>query len=122
MLGSYLKLSAYVMGHKLTEERVVAVAKHVVKADSRADEYLLYTGYSLNSAEKLGVFALICHKIFAGTGGKTLSVGTNAMLLLLLTGRVAEVCGGAAYVVDISLEVRHSGDLFSLCNHGFHAS
>ena len=122
MLGRNLKLTRYVVGYELTEEGIVVICDEVIKAYTRAHEYLFYALDLLNLGEHMRVFGMIDLQILTRGGGKALFIRANAAFLLLIAGGVAEVGGGAADVVDIALEVGECRDLLCLGNNAALAS
>ena len=68
------------------------------------------------------IVAVIGLQIFAGGGEETLLVGAGAVGQLLLTGGLAEICRGAADIVNIALEGRIFRHLPRLGQDGFVAS
>ena len=122
MLGSDLQLTADVMAHELSEEVAVLVLQHVVKADAGADENLFDSGYLPQLAQQGKVVAVVCVQIGAGRGGKTAAIGAHALFQLLGAGCVAEIGGGAANVMDVTLEEGMLGEAFNLFYNGFVAA
>ena len=107
------------MLYKLGEEVALLVGKHIVEADTRADEYLLDTLDFANFSKKLEIIVFVGIEVRTWCRIKTLSVLAGAQFLLLLAGRTAEVGCRAAYIVDIALEARAVYDFMSLFKHRF---
>ena len=99
---------------KVIEEFIVFIGHYVVIADSAADKNSFNSGKRTKFAENFKIFAVVRNKIGAGSGRKAFFACAKSELFLFFTGRSAEVCGRAAYVMDISFEIGMSGQLFCL--------
>ena len=117
MLGRNLKLSRNVSCNQSSEKAIVIIVYKVIVANTRADEHLFNSLNSLNLRKKPFVLTVVNLEILAGCGSKTLLVFAQASVFLTFTGGEAEVCGGAAYIVDISLESGKRGKKFCLFNY-----
>ena len=65
---------------------------------------------------------MITDKIFTWRGSEAFSVCADPMLKLMLAGRVTEIGGRTANVVDISLKSGKFGDLFRFLNNALGTS
>ena len=122
MLGCNLKLTRNVASYKLAEEGVVAVVNKVVEANTRPYEHLFDAVYPLDIAKKGCVFGMIDLEIFTRRRREAFSARTNTVFLLLLARGVSKVCGRAANVVYIALEIRHFCDNMRLAHNAFVAT
>ena len=119
MLRGYLQLSGNVVLYQLPEEGVLFICQQIVKADAAADEDLLDPGYLPQLAQQVHIVAVVGVHILAGGRVQALPPAAGALGHLLFTGRVPEIGGGAAYIVDVALEVRILHHFFGLCQNGF---
>ena len=122
VLGGNLQLARDVILHQLAEEGIVRIRHQIVKTNARADKHLLDPRQGLDGTQKINVLSVVSDEVRTGRGGKALAVGANAVLQLFFAGRVAEIGGRAAHVVNVALEIRHFGDLFRLRNHRFNTA
>ena len=119
MLGRNLELSRNVVADELAEEGVVGVCHEVVKADSRADEYLFDSGNSLDRLDQIVIFLVIDLEVGAGLGREAFAVRANAAFELFIAGGSAEIRRGTADVVYVTLEIGHFNDLARLGENAF---
>ena len=99
------QLTGGVMLGKLTNKGVVAVEQGVVKADSAAYKDLLHARKCAQLTQELDV-ALVRHrKVLAGLRREATPAHARPARELLLAGGHAEVCRGAAHVVNVALKV-----------------
>ncbi len=118
----HFQLTADVMFHQFFEKRVVRVRHQIVKADARADKYFFYAGQRPQSAKKRQIIRMIHLQIGTWFREKALSVFADALRHLFLAGRMSEIGGGTAHVVDIALEIRLLYHLLCFPQNGFVAS
>ena len=104
VLGGHLQLTGHMVLHQLAQKGSRLVRLDVVKADARADEHLLHPRQGPDLAQQRQIVALVGVQIGACLRGQTGPVLAQPRLFLLFTGGMAEVGGGPAHVVDISLE------------------
>ena len=110
VLRGDLQLSGHMVLHQLLEEGIVRVSHQVVEPDAAADEHLFHARQLPHPAQNFKVVAVIHDHVGAGGGGKAvLAAGAHAAQHLLAAGGEAEVCGGAAHIVDVALEIRLVG-------------
>ena len=110
VLRSHLQLTGHMVLYQFLEEGVVRVGHQVVEPDTAADEHLFHARQLPHPAQDLQVVAVVHDHVGAGGGGKTvLAAGAHAPQHLLPAGGKAEVCGGAAHIVDVALEIRLVG-------------
>ena len=68
------------------------------------------------------IFAFVYHKILAWRRRKALFALAHAALFLPVAGGAAEICRRSADIMDISLEIGHSGKHFCLTDNGILAA
>ena len=122
MLRGHLQLTGDMVFHQLTEEAVVLVRQQIVKPDAAADKHLFHPGQCAKLLEQAEIIAVVRNEIFAGGGEQALLGGTYALGLLLFTGGLTEVGGGAAHIVDIALELRVRNEHVCLFENGLVAA
>ena len=110
------------MLYHFPQEGVVLIAHEVIKADAAADKDLLDAGEFPELTKETEIVLMIHLQIFTGSGEQTLAVGAYALGELLGAAGVAEVCRGAAYIMDIALEVRVRNHLVRLIDDGLVAA
>ena len=101
-----LKLTAYMVLYKLTEEGFILIQHKIVKAHTATYKHLFYTRQLAHGAQNRQIVLVVNDKVFASLCADTFLIGAHTEFFLLKTRRVAEVCGRAAYVVDIAFKVR----------------
>ena len=104
------------------KERAVFVCQHIIETDTRTDEHLLHLWNGPQFAQQGNIIAVIRTNILAWFREKALPVWTCALRQLLFAGRETEVCGRAAYIVDIALKVRFLCEKLCLFHQRFMAS
>ena len=104
VLRGHLQLSGNMIFHQFGKKFAALVLHHVVKADAGTDEDLLDTRNGAQLPEEFQVIGMVGVQIGAGLGGKASPVFTKTVLLLLGAGEVAEIGGGPAHVVDVTLK------------------
>ena len=109
MLRGNLQLAGDVVLHQLGKERLIFVLQHIIVADAAADEDLFHPGDIPQLAQQGQIVGVVRVNVGAGGGGQTALLGAHAVFQLLCAGGVPEVGGRAAYIVDIALEIRESG-------------
>ena len=105
MLRGDFQLTGNVVLHQLPEKGVLFVRQQIVEADAAADEHLFDAGELPQLAKQCDIVRVVGVHILAGGGVKALPPAAGTLTQLLFTGRVAEICGGAADVVDVALEI-----------------
>ena len=121
MLRGHLQLPADVVGHQLPEEFRIPVQEHIVIPYAAADKDLLHPRQGPQPPQKLRVFRVVRIQILTRLRGQAAPVFAAAVLLLPGTGGVAEVGGGAAHIVDVSLKLRVFRQDLRLPHHGLDA-
>ena len=115
VFGRDLELTGDVVLHQLFKEGIVRVGHQIVEPDAAADKDLLDAGQFPDAAEDLQVIAVVDDDMRAGGRRKAvLAAVAHAAQHLLPAGRKAEVCGRAADIVDIALEIRLVGHALGL--------
>ena len=110
VLRGNFQLAGDVVFHQLLEEGIVRVGHQIVEPDAAADEYLLDARQLPDAAQDLQIVAVVHDHVGAGRGGQAvLAAIAHAPQHLFAAGREAEVCRGAADVVDVALEIRLMG-------------
>ena len=122
MLRRHLQLPGDVVLHQFLEEGVLFVCQQIVEADAAADEDLLHPGDFPQLPQQSHIVAVVGIHILAGGGVQALPSAAGALAQLLLAGRVAEVGGGAAYIVDVALEILILHHQLCFLQNGFVAS
>ena len=122
VLRGDLQLPGDVVLHQLPEEGVLGVGQKIVKANAAANEDLLDPGNFPELAQQRHIIAVVGVHILAGGGVEALPSAAGTLGHLLFAGRVPEVGGGAAHIVDVALEVRIFDHFFCLGQNGFVAS
>ena len=122
MLGRDLELAGDVVFDKLGEEIVVFILKHVVVSYAAAHKDLFHARYLPQLAQQRQIVGVIRVKVRAGRGRKAAPVGAHAALCLLFAGMMAEVCRGAADVVDVALEIGEFRERRDLADDAFVAA
>ena len=122
MLRRDLELPGDMVLHQLLEKRRFMVGQKIVKPDTAADEDLFDPRQLPQLSQELEIVTVIGLQIFAGGGEETLLVGAGTVGQLLLTGGLAEICRGAADIVNIALEGRIFRHVPRLGQDGFVAS
>ena len=117
-----LQLSGNVVLHQLLQEGILFVCQQVVKADAAADKDLLYSGELAQLPQQGNIVAVVGVHVLAGRGVQALPPAAGTLCQLLFTGGMAEIGGGAAYIVDIALEVLVVGHALCFPENGFVAS
>ena len=110
VLRGDLQLAGHMVFYQFLEEGIVRVSHQVVEPDAAADEHLFHARQLPHPAQNFEVVAVIHDHVGAGGGGKAvLAAGAHPAQHLLAAGGEAEVCGRAAHIVDIALEIRLVG-------------
>ena len=112
MLRCYLQNAANVMAAKLPKEffpgaslpALLPVRKNIVESNSGADEDLLNTLHISNSSQYLYVIPVIRIKLTAGLREKAVPAAAHAVLKLLLTGGISEICCRTPHIMNVSLK------------------
>ena len=107
-----LELTADMITDKLLEKFIVFIVNEVVEANTRTDKDLFDFGERTDAAKQMQILAVVDHEVFAGLGRKAFSALAHTAFFLSLAGGRAEVCGRAADVMDITLEIGHFGEDF----------
>ena len=105
VLRGHLELAGDVVLDQLLEEGVLLVRQQVVKADAAADEYLFYPGDLPQLAKQRHIIRMVGLHVLTGGGVEALAAAAGALGELLFAGRMAEIGGGAADIVDVALEI-----------------
>ena len=122
MLRRNLELTADMVLAKLTQESVGFIRHDIVIAQTGTHENLFDLRQRTDFAQQLDVIRMIDDHIRTGLREQALTSGTGAELELLVACGAAEVCGRAADIMDIALEVGHLRDGFCFFKNGFMAS
>ena len=122
MFGSNLELPADVILNQLVQEFVVLLEQHIVKANPRANEHLLHALYRAQPPQKRDIIGMVGVDVFTRRGRKALSALAKSVLLLFIAGRVTEICGWTANIVNVALEIRLFREHNRLVVHGVLAS
>ena len=80
--------------HQLPEKAVVLILQQIIIPDARANKHLFNSLYGTDGAQNIQILALIRLQLLAGLGGKALFALTQALSLLQIAGRPAEVAVG----------------------------
>ena len=104
MLGRNLELARNMVLDQLAEKRIVAVGHHVVIAQAAAHEYLFNAVKLAQFAQQPQVIRVVGFEVLARGREQAALVFAQAVLLLLLAGREAEIRGRPADVVEVALE------------------
>lgn len=80
------------------------VLEQIIKPDPRTDEDLLHPRNGPHLAQQRQIVGVVGVQIGTGRWGQTGTVLTHPRLALLGAGRMSEIGGWAAHVVDIALE------------------
>ena len=91
--------------HQLLEEGVLFVRQKVVKSNAAADEDLFHPRELAQLPKQGHIVGVVGIHIFAGCGVEALPPAAGTFGQLLFAGRVAEIGGGAAHIVDVALEI-----------------
>ena len=105
VLRGDLQLAGNVILYQLPEKGVLFVRQQIVEADAAADEHFFDPGELSQLAKQGNVVRVVGVHVLAGGGVQALPPAAGALTQLLFTGRVAEIGGGAADVVDVALEI-----------------
>ena len=100
-----LELPGDVIAHQLPEKRLGSVRQQIVKADAAADKDLLDAGELSQLPQQRHIIAVVGEHVFARLREQALPVRARALRELLFARGLAEVCGRAAHIVDVALEV-----------------
>ena len=122
MLRRDLELAADVVADELSEKVRAFVGKHIVIPYAGADEHLFHLRHGGNGIEQLYILGVVGFEIFTRFRRETSAVQAHPVLQLFVAGGVSEIGSRSADIVDISLEIRHRGDLLRLFDAGLNAS
>ena len=122
MLRGDFQLTGNVVLHQLPEKGVFFVRQQIVEADAAADEHLFDAGEFPQLAQQGNIVRVVGVHVFAGGGVQALPPAAGTLTQLLFTGRVTEIGGGAADVVDVALEIPVLHHDFRFPEDGFVAS
>ena len=116
-------MAGHMVLYQFLEEGVVRVGHQVVEPDTAADEHLFHARQLPHPAQNFKVVAVIHDHVGAGGGSKAVfAAGAHAPQHLLPAGGKAEVCGGAAHIVDVALEIRLVGHALGFCHDAVRAA
>ena len=118
----HLQLAGDVVLAQLPEKGPILFQHQVVESDAAANKDLLYAGKLPQPSQEGQVVAVVHLKMGTGLGTEAFPMDAGSGLRLLGTGILAEVGGGAAYIVDVALEIRLFGEKKSLPLQGFMAA
>ena len=93
-----------------------------LKADAAAHEDLLHAGKLTQVAQELGVGVLLDHHVLAERGPHAVAVAAHAVLGLLVARGPAEICRGAADVVNVAFKIGILGHFFRFFQKRFVAA
>ena len=122
MLGSHLQLTADVVGNQLSEKALILILNKIVKADARTDKHLFNSLNFTQLAEHCKILTVVNLQGGAGLGSQALFILAKACRQLFLAGRSPEIGGGAAYIVDVALEIGHFGEQLCLTKNRLFAA
>ena len=122
VLRCNLELSADVVFYQLLHKGRVWISDCIIVADARTDKHFLDSLDLAQFAQQVDIFAVVDVHVRTWFWSQTLAVLAQAVFQLLFAGRIAEVCGWAAYIMDISLESRIAGHFLCFCDDGFLAA
>ena len=91
---------------KLLKEGVLLVCQQIIKANTAANKDLFHTGNLPQLSQKGNIVGVICLHIFAGGGVQALASAASTLRKLLFAGRMTEVGGRTAHIVDVTLKCR----------------
>ena len=106
MLRGHFQLAGDVVLHQLPNEGIFFVCQEIVKPDTAADKDLFHPGDLPELSQQGHIVAVVGVYVLAWSGVEALAAAAGTLGHLLFTGRVAEIGGGAAHIVDIALEIR----------------
>ena len=121
MLRGDLQLSGNVELHQFFKERVFLICQQVVKANTAANKNLFHAGNLSQLTQQRNIVRVVGFHVFAGGGIQALPSAAGTLRQLLFAGRMAEVGGGAAHIVDIALEILVLYHQFGLSEDAFMA-
>ena len=107
---------------KLLEKRLVFVQNQIIKTDPGTDKDLFDAGNRTQTPQKVQILTMVDDKVFAWFRRKALLTPAKAMLFLPYAGRMAEIGGRTADVVDISFKIRQLRQQRRLSYHGILAA
>ena len=113
MLRRNAQLAADMVFAQFLQERSVRIREQIVKADTRADKYLLHLRQRSQLPQQFEVIAVINDKIRTGFRIQALAVCAGAVFQLFVAGRSAEFRCRSADVMDISLKSLSFKDCFA---------
>ena len=122
VLWGHLQLAGDVVLAQLPEKGPILFQHQVVESDAAANKDLLYAGKLPQPSQEGQVVAVVHLKMGTGLGTEAFPMDAGSRLRLLGTGILAEVGGGAAYIVDVALEIRLFDEKESLPLQGFMAA
>ena len=103
MLWCYPQLSADVVFHQFFKKAFIFVFQEKVVTNARADKYLLDARQLPYCPQHLQVFTFVRVQILTGLWKQALPVRADAFCFLLFTGRISEISGWTADIMDIAL-------------------
>ena len=122
MLGGYLQLTADVMGNQLSEKALVIILDKIIEAYARTNKHLFYAGYGAQLAEHCKILTVVNLQGGTGLGSQALFILAKACSKLFLARWSPEIGGGAAYIVDVALEIGHFGEQLCLTKNRLFAA
>src|SRR5699024_490891 len=105
MLGRYLQLAADMVHTQFPKEFSAFISQKIIKPDSGTDKYFFYTGQRPEFFQKSHIIRVIRIQIRTWFREKALPVLTYSPGQLLFTGRMTEVGGRSADIMDITFEI-----------------
>ena len=123
VLGRHLQLPAHMMLHQLFEKALVFIANEVIIADAAADEHLFHTRQCAQPAQDAQIFPVVHDDLAAGLRRQAvLAARAHPVFHLLFAAGQAEVCSGAAHVMNVPLETRRMRHGLGLAHHAVRAA
>lgn len=122
MLRCDFELAADVVFNKLAEERFVFVIDEVIEPNAGAHKDFFHFGQCAQLAQEGNVIRVVDLHVGAWLREQTLAVFTHADLHLLFAGGLAEVCRGAADVVNVAFKIGILGHFFRFFQKRFVAA